>query len=198
MDQINKRFSEGWVMLRRDFDFAELDYTIPKLSLVYVYSERPVFKMRIKDEYWKRLNQEEERILRLPGFLNTGLEDRLEEEFGPKSDEQYETYEGEIVQTLFDGNLTKFYPEEYSQTQIRKYQQRPDFHHCFNLRTNDKLYLKQQAIVDQLHYLQSRGMCREDAELYVSAAAKHSVWYEPTKQIQAFFEGFEPLKQIAI
>lgn len=197
MDKLTHRFKEGWALLRRPFNFAELDYTIPKLSLVYVYSERPVYKMRIKSEYWKRLNKEEERLLRLPGFLNTGLEDRLQEEFGPTPNEQYETYEGEIVQTLFSGNLTKFYPEEYTVTDIKDYQNRPGFHELYKLRKNDPKYLKQSAIVDMVHYLCSRGMSRQHAELYASSAAKHSVWYEPTEQIQQMFSNINPLKKIA-
>lgn len=192
-DQLTHRFREGWVMLRRGFEFAELDYYIPKMSLVYVYSERPIYKMRIKDEYWERLNTIEAREARIPEFLRTN---DMQSEWEPTDDEQYEEYNGEMVQTLFSGNLTKFYPKEYTETDITKYQNREDFHKCFKLRKNDEMYLKQEAMVNKVHYLCSRGMSREHAELYASPASKHSVWYEPTDVIKEYFKHFEPLKDL--
>lgn len=193
MDSLNIRFHEGWIMLRRGFDFAELNYHIPKLSLVYVYSDRPIFKKHVKEEYYEELEREAQKFESLPDWLQVTTD--IGDEIIP-DDMQYEEYEGEVVQTLFSGHLTRFFPGEYQVTTIQKYQELDDFHLAYNLRKNDEMYLKQKEIADRVHYLMSRGMSRKTAELYVSASAKHAVWFSPSEEVQEIFEGFEPCKFI--
>lgn len=190
MEKIEKRFNEGWAMLRRSFDFYELAATLPKLSLVYVYSERSVFRNRIRASYFKSQEFNENFWSSVPNWMQVQMDNDIHV---PK-EATYETYEGEIVKTVVEGVTVKLYPEEYTPVDMLQYTTTPNFHPHYALHKNDRFYLKRNDIKNKIHYLTSRGMSRELAIFYVSSLAKHAVWFKPCQALQEEFKDWEPCK----
>jgi hypothetical protein len=192
MKHIQPRFNQGWVMLRRGFDFANFPEFIPKLSLVYVYSEKSIHHREVSQEYFDKKDPYSKLFANVPDWMQVAM--NTDVHVPPEYTK--EVYDGEQVQTYFKEHLTRFYPEEYQSIDMLKYATMPDFHRYYELQKNDEMYIHRKDLQDQIHYLTSRGMSRETAEFYVSVNAKHAVWYRPSIPLQVEFHGWEPCKYL--
>ena len=99
-----------------------------------------------------------------------------------------ETYHGQVVQTYVEGQLCKFFPEEYNVIS------RETFEHLlscdeqeYQIEVEDPKFFEIGPIKDRLHYIQSRGIDREMAFKMISSEAKDAVIFRPQ---QAVLEAF--------
>lgn len=194
------KFREGWIMLLRPFRFAELSKPLQKMTIVWAYAERPVIekelndkgkelKKELDDNYGKVSTIFENSPMRKSTFeTESNYHDRIEQEYN-RIFQYYNTkelYKGEIVQTYIEGNLTRFYPEEYSIIS------KETFEAVINEPTHDLVVNNPSVyqlldVKTKVHYLQSRGISEERAKLWVSSSLKDNVYFTPCQELLEIF-----------
>lgn len=200
--EIKARFNEGWVMLLRDFDFAELTCRLNKLSFVYVYGHSTLYTRVLNKKGLDKINAPltpmQKNLMALHDKFGSYWGDDETDDF-IRIDEATETeqiYRGEKAYTVIEGEKCFFYPEEYSIVNPREIFKTETHLGAYRLQVEDPHWNSSKEIRDQIHYLNSRGIKKELAEKVVGFTAKHNVWYKPGEELIKEFEGIEPLQQI--
>jgi hypothetical protein len=190
MIDAKNKFREGFVLIRRQFHFADMESPIQKLTIAYAYSEGPkTVKMLTREAMDKA---DEIRMQNFAGrFLPTASDDvedyidmQLEQLFlDPNSN--YDHYEGEIVQIEIEGKTIRLYPDEYSVMSKDRMRQllEEDGYHAI---CSDSL-LKLKSFRDQTHYLKSRGVPEATANKWVSVSYGELVYYKPYFELLQMF-----------
>lgn len=180
------KFREGFIMLLRPFDFAELKNPLQKLTILWAYSEQPVLRDVLKPQAREKIDE----ICERPNMSFLRKEDR--EEWindqikkicdNPSSHEKL--YEGEIVQTYVDGQLCRFYPDEYkilTKERLAEIMEEEGYHVILG----DVKSLKD--FNDKSHYLQSRGVSKNIADKWASLSFHSLVMYKPYFELLKIF-----------
>lgn len=199
------KFREGWIMLLRPFKFAELKNPLQKMTVLYAYSEKPIIDMELSP-------QGEEELDTLSQYWDKGgaggifnAHAMYTKRFG-ESDEDYnirmgryldeifskyrttEVYKGEVVQCYVEGQLCRFYPEEY------KVISRETFDHLltcpdeeYKIEIENDEYFNIKSIKDRIFYIRSRGINKSMAQKMSTAEAKDSVIFRPQECILEMF-----------
>ena len=181
------KFREGWIMLLRPFKFAELKKPLQKMTVLYAYSEKPLIDMELNEKGVEQMNLVNEHYGKTKSLFHHHEHRQGEHE----TDTQYttrmdkvidtimrtyatqENYKGELVQCYVEGELCKFYPEEYSIIS------RETFDHLltcdereYKIEIEDETFFKMKGVKDKIFYTQTRGISKSLATKMNSAEAK--------------------------
>lgn len=202
--EAKNRFKEGWIMLLRPFDFAELSEPLQKMTILYAYSEQPIINMELNEkgrEELEDLNEAWDRKGKV-GFHGSQMyairfgepEEQYDARMGRYLDDIFrlyskqENYKGEIVQCYVEKQLCRFYPEEYNVIS------RETFEHLltcdeqeYKIDVEDKKFFDLKSIKDRLFYIQSRGIGKNIAMKMSSKEAKDAVIFRPQEAILEMF-----------
>ncbi len=182
------KFREGFIMLQRPFDFAELKSPLQKFTILWAYSEQPVIKKYLTDKakeeidlienstnpigFWKSEDRDK--------YIQKKIENILE------SNVAYEPlYEGEIVQAYVEGQLCRFYPDEYtivSKEKLNEIMLEEGYHVVC-----DNSLFEIKDFKDKKHYLQSRGVSERVARKWASLSYGNLVMYKPYYELLEMF-----------
>lgn len=180
------RFREGWIMLTRPFNFAELKNPLQKLTILYVYSEQPIKQKVLSDKALNEIDNIKNQSTMFIGF--DSAEDYINKQINfvyKRNDSYEELYKGEIVQTLIEENLCRFYPDEYtilSKEKLCNIMQEEGYH---TLISDSLKNIKE--FKDRTHYLKSRGINVKIAEKWASLSYKDLVIYKPYYELLDMF-----------
>lgn len=181
IDAKNK-FREGFIMLKRPFEFGDMKNPIQKLTIVYAYSERPVLENRLTDKAIEEIENLHNRgtFMNPTRFFNETHEDYLER----KLEEIYNIpsnfeniYKGDIVQCLIEGQMCRFYPDEYniiSQEKLNEIMSEEGYHAIVTPGLENI-----KAYKDTLHYIQSRGVSEAIAKKWAGLSFKDLIYFKP-------------------
>lgn len=168
------KFKEGYIMLLRPFDFVELQYPLQKLTILYAYSERPIFRKLLIPSAL-----EEIRLIENSSgmFYNNERKDADIDKI-VRDDRSYENYyEGDIVQCYVEGHLCRFYPDEYNiikQNTLDSIFSEEGYHCIVNPAIREH-----KAFKDKLYYCMTRGIDKTTSEKYASYGFKDLVYFKP-------------------
>lgn len=112
------------------------------------------------------------------------LERELEIIYGDKNSFE-ELYEGEIVQCTIEGQLARFYPDEYKimdKERLFEIMQEEGYHTIIQ-----KELKNVKEFYDKVHYLQSRGVNKSVADKWASLSYGPMVMYKPYYQLLEYF-----------
>jgi hypothetical protein len=188
MIDAKNKFREGYIMLLRPFDFAELRNPLQKLTILWAYSEQPITKKILKPAAREQADLIENSA---PMFMLGGkeakenwIEIELERLFDQK--ESWEMlYEGEVVQCTVEGQTCRFYPDEYrimDKERLFEIMQEEGYH---TIIANELKEIKE--FKDKVHYLQSRGVKKNIAEKWSTLAYGPMVMYKPYYELLDMF-----------
>jgi len=195
------RFKEGWIMLNKPFKFIELEKPLQKMTVLYAYSEKPLVKMILTSEA-----QEEIDFAYDEYGLNIGVrkskwrvlfnesEEDYNERFDMQMDQLRETgctveqYDGELVQCYVEGQLCKFYPDEYTVIKKDTFELllTSESAHVLEIQKNSSYY-NQDNVKDRIYYLRSRGINKDLATRMSSKEANDAVIFRPRPELLAIF-----------
>lgn len=199
------KFREGWVMLLRPFDFAELSKPLQKMTILYAYSEQPIVNMVLNEKGVQELEDLNEawdkkgKIGIFGGSKIYGIrfgesEEDYDDRMGRYLDDIYrkystkEDYKGEIVQCYVEKQLCRFYPDEYNVIS------RETFEHLlscdeneYKIEIEDSKYFDLKSIKEKIFYIQSRGIPKDIATKMNSVEAKDAVIFRPQEAILEMF-----------
>lgn len=191
-------FREGHIILQRPFDFSELEYGIPKMTILYAYIERPVFEDELTPEGKERFAEVERAGNFFEGTprLRKGIfesqesyDDRIAAEFeriAQDASNYKKVHAGNIVQAIIDGVPCSFWPDEYnilpSETLLELLHD--DSYHMV---TSDDSIFKLPEMEKKIFYLQSRGISKPKAKRLCSFGLKDMVIYFPHPELQKMF-----------
>ncbi len=187
MIDAKNKFREGFIMLLRPFKFAELKNPLQKLTILWAYSEQPIIKRVLTSEA-KNECYLTENVSGL-GFMSkehkkAWIEEALENLFN--SPTSYENlYEGDIVQSYVDGQLCRFYPDEYkilTKERLFEIMQEEGYHVIIS----EELKLLKE-FKDKSHYLKSRGISQKIADKWSSLSFGSMVIYKPYFELLNMF-----------
>lgn len=199
------KFKEGWVMLKRPFDFAELSKPLQKMTILYAYSEKPIVNMvlnekglqELKDlnKAWNKKGNLGTLSIKNPYSLRFGESEKdYEDRMRRYLDDIYrkystkEVYKGEIVQCYVEKQLCRFYPEEYTNISRETFEYLlscPDEEYSLEIQNQNVFKIKE--IRDKIHYIQSRGISKNMATKMVSENVKDAVIFRPGEAILEMF-----------
>jgi hypothetical protein len=182
------KFREGFIMLQRPFDFADLKNPLQKFTILWAYSERPIIKNVLTKEGREKLELIENSSNPISFWNKEEKEKRLEREIeyvmnNPKYHEPL--YEGEIVQVYVEGKLCRIYPDEYtiiSKERLNEIMVEEGYH----VVCDNALYLLKD-FTDKKHYLQSRGVSERVAKKWASLSYGSLVMYKPYYELLKMF-----------
>lgn len=193
-------FREGHIMLQRPFDFVDLDFGIPKMTIVYAYIEEPLYRNQLNEKGRDRV--EEITIGSQAGLLH-GLspfkkrygedqedyEERLAKEYELVENDPHnleKVFVGNKVQASFDGHTVSFFPDEYKVvSQETVFTALND--DAYYMVVNNESAFKLEDTAKKVHYLQSRGISKERARKMASYSLKDLVAYFPHPELQKLF-----------
>jgi len=180
------KFREGFIMLLRPFQFAELKNPIQKLTILWAYSEQPI----IRNVLTAKSREKIEEIENSTPFMfsqqskDEWLESHIEKVINDSNN--YENlYEGEIVQCIVEGQTTRFYPDEYrilGKDKVFDLMQDDGYH---TILTDEVRKLPDFA--EKCHYLRSRGVSKDKAEKWTSLSYQSLVMYKPYYELLQMF-----------
>jgi hypothetical protein len=182
------KFREGFIMLKRPFDFGDLDVPLQNLTILWAYSERPVIKNYLSSEAMEKIADIENTTPPL-GFFSTEERDEYIErkiQWVYDNPKMYEPlYEGDIVQSVVNGQTVRFYPSEYTIVNSEKLAEimAEEGYHTI---CNPSLY-KTKDFTDKVHYLVSRGVNKRNAEKWASLGYRDMVMYKPYYELLTMF-----------
>lgn len=188
MIDARKRFKEGFIMLKRPFAFAELKTPLQKFTIVWAYSEKPKERKVISDLGKAKAEEVENSASPIGFFKPEDREEWIEKQIEKiyKDSKYNETiYEGEIVQTYIEGQLCRFYPDEYtiiSQEKLTDIMSEEGYHTILDPAIN-----KLSDFRTKKHYLQSRGVSEHIANKWASLSYKELVIYKPYYELLTMF-----------
>lgn len=180
------KFREGYIRLKRPFEFAELDEPLQELTVLYAYAEKPVFTKVLTDQARQVIDQ----ISRKPywGSLvdkQNYIDQQVEIVLGMDGSHK-EEYEGEIVQCYVGKTLCRFYPDEYSILSEEALQVLYDEEGYHVMVNNDALY-SLPSVKDRMFYCQSRGIDKNTALRWAVKGMKELVYFKPYFQLLELF-----------
>lgn len=196
------KFREGWIMLLRPFAFAELSKPLQKMTILYAYSEKPMVSYElntkgreemaiINDHYGKTSIVNHHKVYSKRHFENEeayeirmdSVIDKVIRDFGTE-----EVYKGELVQCIVEGEICKFYPEEYNVIS------RETFDHILTcdpheyiIEVEDNSFFELKDVKNKIFYTQTRGIKKEKAMQMNSNEAKDAVIFRPGPAILEMF-----------
>lgn len=188
------RFRQGFIMLKRPFDFHELKNPLQQFTILWAYSERPI-EREVLNEAGKEKVEEITNRAKGPWSMRRtilGGEAELDEYIAREvdvitSNKMYLTkeYEGQVVQAYVDGHMCRFYPDEYSIVGPDKLTEilAEDGYHAIISPGLEK----QQEFIDKRHYLQSRGVSKRVAEKWASSSFGEMVIFKPYFELLRLF-----------
>jgi hypothetical protein len=183
------KFREGWIMLLQPFDFANLSKPLQKLTILYAYSEKPIIEMSLTDKGYDLLNAADRKFVYKKAFLD---DDDYSEELNRYTNQvinehsTIEHYKGELVQCIVEGQMCRFYPEEY------KVIERKTFEHIltateYTMDIENHTMFEREEVTKRIHYIRSRGINKSLAERMSSADAKDAVIFRPKIELLEYF-----------
>lgn len=182
------KFTEGFIMILRPFQFAEMKNPIQKMTIVWAYAEQPVLKKYITSKAKKQVELIENSSYVGRFFTQKEKEEFIEQEIEKvyKDRSSWENvYKGEIVQCQIDGQTVRFYPDEYNIISKDKLQEilEEDGYHA----VCSKGLFELKEFRDKQHYLMSRGVSRNVANKWASVSYKELVYYKPYYELLKIF-----------
>lgn len=196
MDAKNN-FREGHIILQRPFDFYELEYGIPKMTILYAYIERPLFDDELTPEGRERLD----RVKHAGSFyahpsLKKGIfetqkafEERISKEFdriASDASNYKKKHVGNMVQSSIGEVQVSFWPDEYKVLD-------PDilqevlYDDSYHMITSNENVFNLPEMEKKIFYLQSRGISKKKAQRLCSFGLKDLVAYFPHPELQKMF-----------
>jgi hypothetical protein len=187
--EVASRFREGWIMLFRPFEFAELDYPLQKLTVVYAFSEEPKYEyegnpkfLELQRSYWENerkyaFEDEDAYERRTEIDLNAAL----------KVHPPIKKYIGEIVQVSLRATEVRLFPDEYK---ILEDQNLTDLLEEDSGYTSHVVFpemLKQNHVQNLIFYCLQRGISKETSIKMASISLKHAVFLKPRREILEMF-----------
>lgn len=198
-------FKEGWIMLLRPFQFAELEQPLQKMTILYAFSEKPLIQMELNKEgkkeleklhsYWDKggktslLNHHHQYSIRF-GEHESDYNERMEDYYNRivSAATNVENYMGEVVQAYVEGEMCRFYPEEYNVIS------KDTFDHIltcneeeYKIDIENHSYFDMESVKNKLFYIMQRGIGKETARKMVCAEAKDHVIFRPQEAILDMF-----------
>jgi hypothetical protein len=183
-----EKFREGFIMLTRPFVFAELKNPLQKFTILWAYAERPVVHEMINAEGREKLEEIEHSTPAI-GFWGLG---QREEWIAREIEKVYTTpkykethYEGEVVQAIIQGQICRFYPDEYTiigPEKLTNIMQEEGYHTIC-----DPTIYKLPDFRNKKHYLQSRGISERIATKWASVTFRDLVIYKPYYELLTMF-----------
>jgi hypothetical protein len=181
IDAKNK-FREGFIMLTRPFNFGDMKNPIQKLTIVYAYSERPIIEERLTEKAIEEIEDlyNRDSFINPTKFLNETQEEYLErklEEIYSRSSNFEGIYKGDVVQCIIDGQICRFYPDEYniiSQEKLNEIMSEEGYHAITSLGLESV-----KAYKDTLHYIQSRGVSEGIAKKWAGLSFRDLIYFKP-------------------
>lgn len=199
------RFKEGWIILLRPFDFAELSKPLQKMTILYAYSEKPIINMILTEKGKELLNEwceysdkeGKSSVTNMHPFYSRMFRE-TDKEYKERMDKHYddiyrlhatqEEYKGELVQCYVEKTLCKFFPEEYNVIS------RETFEHIltcdeqeYKIEIEDPKFFDTKNIKDKLFYIQSRGINSSMSMKMNAKEAKDAVIFRPQPAILEMF-----------
>ena len=196
------KFREGWIMLNRPFKFGELKQPLQKMTVLYAFSEKPILEMTLNLEGQK----EYKKLLDAYGHNNTLSNSSQYCKYFKESQEEYENridaatnlifktygtqeeYKGEIVQSIIEGEICRFYPDEYT---VIKPETLDHLLTCddqeYIAEINDNTIFTTQDMRNKIFYIRSRGIPNQKAVKMVSKEAKDCVIFRPQPALLEMF-----------
>lgn len=190
-------------MLKRPFAFAELSKPLQKMTILYAFSEKPIITMELNAkgiEEMKILNESCGKSI-----VAFGGDIKYKKRFG-ESDDSYEVriseyidqifiehstqenYQGEIVQCYVEGQMCRFYPEEYSVIS------KETFYHLltcddqeYTIDVESEEIFETKALKERLFYIRSRGISKGKAMKMNCGEARDAVIFRPGQAILEMF-----------
>jgi hypothetical protein len=182
------KFREGFIMLKRGFDFADLDEPLQKFTILWAYSERPVVKNVLTEYAKEEIDLIQNQSHPLAFWDNEQKEEYISRKIDSilSSSKAYsELYEGEIVQAYVNNVMCRFYPDEYTivdSNKLFEIMQEEGYH------TVCAPALEELAEFKKLtHYIMSRGVDKRTAMRWVSMGYKSFVMYKPYYELLEYF-----------
>lgn len=177
MINAKNKFKEGYIMLLRPFDFANLDRPLQQFTILYAYAEQPKFSYKIDPRVNEEFKDIKYRVrFRLGDDKEEYLSERYEELLRKYPDKK--TYEGEVVQSIVDGELCKFFPDEYSIIDKQKFSEVIYDDIAYKLDIQDETIY--HHVKDQIYYAQTRGISKDMATRIASFNVHDAVILRPT------------------
>jgi hypothetical protein len=188
MIDARKKFKEGFIMLNRGFQFAELKYPLQKFTILWAYSEQPVIERSLSKEAIEEIETIQNTSSPFGFWTSTDRDDFLQKKIDNvlNAEKSYnKLHIGDIVQTYVDGALCRFFPNEYSiidATKLFEIMQEDGYHTiCSPALEKIPDFLK------NVHYIKSRGVDDETARRWVTLGYKDLVIYKPYYQLLELF-----------
>lgn len=187
-------FREGFITTLRPFDFAEFDFIIPKLTILYAYIERPIIEQVLNEKGRELIDELYDKGFfskHKQGFRESKAEYELriaEHErliYNNKSNVK-EIFKGNIVQTTIESHTIRLYPEEYNVTSHEALMKIINGEEYLMKKINNNIF-KTKEMIDKTHYLTSRGISLQYAEKLASSGLKDLVYYLPHPELQVMF-----------
>lgn len=197
------KFREGWIMLKRPFKFGELSKPLQKMTVLYAFSEKPIITMELNAkgiEEMKILHESYGKgIAVFGGDIKYKKrfgedEDSYEERIAEYTDQIFrahstqENYQGEIVQCYVEGEMCRFYPEEYSIIS------KETFDHLlacddqeYTIDVESEEIFETKALKERLFYIRSRGISKNRAMKMNCGEARDAVIFRPGQAILEMF-----------
>lgn len=197
------KFREGWIMLLRPFKFAEISQPLQKMTVLYAYSDKPLLSYELNEkgkEEMEKLNYFSENNSIFSGHhatyskrLNEDI-DEFDERISKEQDRilsmfsTVEVYKGTIVECYVEGQLCKFFPDEYNVISKETFDHLLVCdEHEYKIDIENETYFATSTIKDRLHYIMSRGIDRDKAMKMASGEAMDNVIFRPQEAVLEMF-----------
>jgi hypothetical protein len=169
-------FREGYVMLLRPFQFAELDVPLQKLTIAYAYVVEPLYKEYLTEDAKERIEFVEERNRFNKVFDSDYLDREIESIIDSPSSYKKEQF-GFKVQISINNIPIYLYPDEYNIISSERLTEilAEDGYHTI---CDAGLYTIKEY-KDKYHYLLSRGVNKNIAKKWASIGFRDLVYYKP-------------------
>lgn len=197
MDAKNN-FREGYILLQRSFKFAEMEFGIPKFSILYAYIERPLFEDEINERGQSSLEEIDASRSFMGGNykFKKGIYEK-EEDYNKRISEEYDfilkdpknfnkIHIGNMVQTTIDGVNCSFFPDEYKVIEFETLSE-SIYGDEYLMITPDEKIFNMPEMQNKIFYLQSRGISKKKAQKLSSFGLKDLVMYFPHPELQKMF-----------
>lgn len=194
-------FREGWIMLKRPFEFHELSNPLQKLTLLYAFADRPIIRLKL-DEKGMELYQDYLDNYGKPPSVTGGksiwnkllneseneYELRVERDLNNlyKNHQRIEIYEGHMVQCYVEGQLCKFYPEEYSIIGPDTFQMAVEGEEYLMKVENENVF-QMEEIKNKIFYMRQRGVPLDKSKKWSSSSLKDSIYFKPRMELLEMF-----------
>ena len=197
------KFREGWIMLKRPFAFAGLSKPLQKMTILYAFSEKPIITMELNAKGIEKMKILNENYGKPIGSISGDHRYRIrfgedEESYEYRMDKYaaqiiqehstQENYQGEIVQCYVEGEVCRFYPEEYSIIS------KETFDHLltcddqeYTIDVESEEIFETKALKERLFYIRSRGIPKGKAMKMNCGEARDAVIFRPGQAILEMF-----------